>query len=71
MWPLNIRIVSVPLHGLNMKALAYDSSMQQFDNQVTLVKTIDEVFEKTDYITLHLPYTPSLHHLVDEKLLKK
>src|SRR5699024_2593315 len=59
------------IYGLNMNVLAYDPYVHQSYEQVTIVDSVDSIFDKADYITLHLPYKPALHHFVDERLLKK
>lgn len=60
------------VHGLDMNVLAYDPYVNETNlESVRLVETTDEVFEKADFITLHLPYIPSLHHFINEDVLKK
>lgn len=33
--------------------------------------SMDELIESSDYISLNLPYTPEVHHLIDREALKK
>lgn len=58
--------------GFEMKVLAYDPYIKETAlSNVRLVESLDEIYRDSDFITLHLPYLPELHHLIDEEVLKK
>lgn len=58
--------------GLGMKILAYDPYPDEsLDAEYV---TLDELFEKSDIISLHCPLTESTHHIIDRRafgLMKK
>ncbi len=59
--------------GFGMKILAYDKfPTQGLDNGDTVrYVTLDELFEKSDIISLHCPLTQDTHHIIDQKALSK
>ena len=57
--------------GLNM--IAYDpfATDEIFDRLgVERAESIDELFRKSDYISVHTPHTPATHHMVGSKQFK-
>ena len=56
--------------GLGMKVIAYDPYVKSIDMDVELVE-LDELFRRSDYITVHVPLTPETKHLIDEKAIEK
>lgn len=59
-------------YGLDMNVLAFDPYVKETNLEgVQLVETTDDIFEKADFITLHLPYIPALHHFINEAVFKK
>jgi len=60
------------VYGLDMKVLAYDPHVNEVElENVSLVKSTNEVLEEADFVTLHLPYVPSLHHFIDAAAFKR
>lgn len=59
--------------GFGMKVLAYDKFRAEgLDNGDTIrYVELDELFEKSDIISLHCPLTEETNHLIDEKALEK
>jgi D-lactate dehydrogenase len=57
------------LKGFGMKILAYDLHPADLPD-VTFVE-LDELFEKSDVISLHCPLTKETQHLINRKTLKK
>ncbi|MBQ7040300.1 MAG: 2-hydroxyacid dehydrogenase [Clostridia bacterium] len=59
--------------GFGMKVLAYDKfPAKGLDNGDTIRYTeLDELFEKSDIISLHCPLTEETYHVIDEKSLEK
>ncbi|WP_086347416.1 NAD(P)-dependent oxidoreductase [Candidatus Enterococcus clewellii] len=59
-------------NSLGAKVIAYDKfPKENIEDTLTYLPTIEAVAEKADIFSLHTPYTPENHHLVDEKLLSK
>ncbi len=54
--------------GFGMKVLAYDKFPS--DSSVDYV-SLDELFKKSDIISLHCPLTDETYHVIDEKALNK
>ena len=59
--------------GFGMKVLAYDKfPAQDLDDGENIRYTeLDEIFEKSDIISLHCPLTEDTHHLINEDTLAK
>lgn len=60
-------------HGFGMKVLAYDKfPAPGLDNGDTVrYVELDELFAKSDVISLHCPLTEDTYHIIDERALKK
>lgn len=59
--------------GFGMQVLAYDkypAAELEKDGKVRYT-TLDELFEKSDIISLHCPLTEETYHIIDENSLKK
>ncbi len=59
-------------NALDMPIMAYDPYLSKnisVDFPFVLADTIQEVFQKSDFISLHIPYSKKNHHLVDQELL--
>lgn len=59
--------------GLGMHVIGYDEYIkpEKLPSYITKVDDINEIFEKSDFISLHIPATPETRNLVNEKLLAK
>ena len=59
--------------GFGMKVLAYDKyPAEGLDNGDTVrYVELDELFQKSDIISLHCPLTEETDHIIDEKAIKK
>lgn len=59
--------------GLDMKILGYDPfvSADRMPEGVIPVAWPEELFEKSDFITLHLPATEETHHMIQMDYLKR
>ncbi|QHJ70110.1 hydroxyacid dehydrogenase [Planococcus halotolerans] len=63
-------------YGLGMEILVYDPYFKERNAAlyVEVSSSLEEVLTVADVITLHVPYLPATHHLIDEKsfgLMKK
>ncbi|GAB7386679.1 hypothetical protein BSNK01_05150 [Bacillaceae bacterium] len=59
--------------GLEMRIMAYDPYVQISKDMdyVRMVDSIDDILAEADFISLHLPYTPEMHHLFDKESFAK
>ena len=59
--------------GFGMKVLAYDKfpAKEIEDGERVRYVELDEIFEKSDVISLHCPLTEDTHHLINEDALGK
>ena len=71
------RLVAEKCHyGLGMEILVYDPYFKEGNatSYIGVSDSLEEVLTVSDVITLHVPYFPSTHHLINEKsfgLMKK
>ncbi len=56
--------------AFGMEIIAYDVVQNPRDLDVTFVD-LDELFKRSDYITLHVPLNPQTKHLINEESIKK
>ena len=63
------REVAHRARSFGMEVIGFDPflSADDIERGKTTVVTIDQVFRRSDFITLHSPLTPQTHHLVGEK----
>ena len=59
--------------GFGMNILAFDKNpAEEIDNGDTIRYTdLDELFAKSDIISLHCPLTEETHHIIDERVIEK
>jgi glyoxylate reductase len=58
--------------GFDMEILAYDVFPKSVEDDPLAAWTeLDELLEKSDFVTLHPPLTPETHHLIGEPELKR
>ena len=59
--------------GFGMEALAYDVKQNRLIAEVLGFQyaPLDELLSRADVITLHAPYTPATHHLINRETLAK
>ncbi|WP_077622517.1 hydroxyacid dehydrogenase [Sediminibacillus massiliensis] len=57
--------------GLGMKVIAFDPNINRPEQDfIEMVSTVEEVLRRADYVSLHLPYSPELHHFIHTYKLK-
>src|SRR5437899_12411145 len=60
--------------ALNMNIIGYDviPIPEDFSREVSLIKAdLDTLISSADYISFHVPFTESTHHLVNSQLIAK
>ncbi|MDR3077906.1 MAG: hypothetical protein LBV15_03980, partial [Planctomycetota bacterium] len=66
------KAVGVKAHGLGMKILYHDviSAPAEIEKAVGARKVaLEELLKTADFVTVHCPYIPENHHLINEKTL--
>jgi D-lactate dehydrogenase len=60
-----------PLLGFGMKVLCYDPIPNEKIKDLATYTTLDEIYEKSDIISLHCPLTPETYHLINPASIAK
>jgi len=59
------------LQGFSVEVLAYDKYRESYGNEFAREATMEEVFEKTDILSLHVPLTDETRFMLDHAYLYK
>ncbi|MFN8237200.1 MAG: phosphoglycerate dehydrogenase [Chitinophagales bacterium] len=59
--------VSVMAESMGLKVLYYDIEPKMPLGNATAVETLEELFQKSDIVTLHVPATPQTKNMIGEK----
>lgn len=59
------------LSGFNANVIAYDKYKSGFSSDIVTEATMDEVYEKADILSFHVPYTEETHYLFNKKYINK
>jgi len=59
------------LKGFDVTVLAYDKYKKNYSNEFVKESTLEELFEKTDVLSIHLPLTEETNHIVNRSFLEK
>jgi D-3-phosphoglycerate dehydrogenase len=59
------------LNGFDCTVLAYDKYLTKYSDEYAKEVTMEELFEKADIVSLHLPLTDETHHLANNNFFKK
>lgn len=59
------------LRGLGMKIFAYDKYKTGYGDTWVTESSMEMIFENTEILSLHVPYTEETHYLVDENYLRQ
>jgi D-3-phosphoglycerate dehydrogenase len=57
------------LRGFDVEVLAYDKYKKGFGNDFVRESSIEEIFEKADIVSLHLPLTEETRYMIDDGFL--
>jgi D-3-phosphoglycerate dehydrogenase len=57
------------LRGFDVQILAYDKYKKGFGNNLVKESILEEIFEKADVVSLHLPFTDETKYMIEEKFL--
>jgi D-3-phosphoglycerate dehydrogenase / 2-oxoglutarate reductase len=58
-------------HALGMHVVGFDKYQRQVPHEIELVATLDELLERADIVSVHLPLTPETESLVGEAQLRR
>src|ERR1700721_4460835 len=59
------------LKGFDCNVIAYDKYKDNFSNEFVTETTLEELFEKTDVLSIHLPLTEETNGIVNRTFLEK
>lgn len=59
------------LSGFGCRMLAYDKYKTGFENELVKEATLEEIFEKAEVLSLHIPYNTETHHLVNVDFINR
>jgi len=68
------RKVAVAANALGMNIVGYDPFFNKDTDlgiQLEVVDSLDKIYEKSEFITLHLPYTPDTKGMIDKAAIAK
>lgn len=60
--------------AFNVKVIGFDPFINADDlkkNDIEKIDRLEELMEKSDFISLHLPHTPKTHYIVNDQMLNK
>jgi len=57
------------LKGFEARVLSFDKYKTGYSDGNTTETNLEELFEKADIVSLHVPYTPETHHMVNDHFL--
>ncbi|MGC9221267.1 MAG: 2-hydroxyacid dehydrogenase [Solirubrobacteraceae bacterium] len=63
------RAVAKRARGFDMKVIHHSSTRK--DDELSSWRTLEQLAEEADFISIHTPNTPGTHHLVDERFLRR
>lgn len=59
------------LKGFGVKILAYDKYKKNFGNDYVTETTLEQIFEKADILSLHVPLTDETHYLINDGFINR
>jgi D-3-phosphoglycerate dehydrogenase len=65
------KAVAQKLSGFGVKSLTYDKYLSNYSNKYAKESDMDEIFLKTDVLTLHVPLSDETKGMIDAKYLQK
>jgi D-3-phosphoglycerate dehydrogenase len=63
------QIVADYATSFGMQVLYYDIDFKEVSANYHRCSSIMELFSESDFVSIHIPYNPDTHHLVDTKVL--
>lgn len=57
------------LYGFDANVFAYDKYKSAYSDEFVCEKTLDEIFEQADIVSLHVPLTEETHYMVNDAFI--
>ncbi len=57
------------LTGFEARVIAYDKYKTDYGNQYAEAVSLEQLFEESDILSIHIPYMPSNHYFIDKTFL--
>ncbi|MCJ8332293.1 MAG: hydroxyacid dehydrogenase [Lentisphaeria bacterium] len=63
------RVAEIASAGLNMKVCGYDPYLntESYEGPAEIVSTLNDLFGRVDFLTLHVALSPETEHLIDDE----
>lgn len=58
------------LRGFDVEILAYDKYLSNYSDQWVIQSSLEEIQQKAEIISLHVPYTAETHHLISDSFIQ-
>ncbi len=70
---IGFHLAKIAKNGFNMQVLYHDSQRNDLAEKElgAIYTSMDDLLEKSDFVSLHVPLLPSTHHLITSRELKK
>jgi glyoxylate reductase len=70
---IGLHLAKMAKHGFNMQVLYYDNQRNDTAEKElgAIYTSLDDLLEKSDFVSLHVPLLPSTQHLISSRELKK
>jgi glyoxylate reductase len=70
---IGFHLAKIAKHGFNMQVLYHDSQRNDAAEKElgAIYTSLDDLLEKSDFVSLHVPLLPSTRHLISSRELKK
>jgi D-3-phosphoglycerate dehydrogenase len=59
------------LKGFDVTVLVYDKYLKNFGNEEIKEVSMEEIFDKTDVLSLHIPLTIETHYLINDSFINQ
>ena len=57
------------LDGFDMEVIAYDKYREDYEDDHAEQVSMEQIFKRSDFVSLHVPLTEETHHLVNRKFI--
>ncbi len=67
-------VARIAMNGFGMNVIGYDAidvSQKSRELGFEVCTELDNLLEKADIVTIHVPYLPSTHHLIDDSRIRR
>ena len=71
---IGAEVARIALHGFGMKVIGYDvidASEKAKQIGFEISSSLDALLKMADIVTIHVPYLPSTHHLIDDSRIRR